>query len=156
MNQPGVFHHNADNEDPDFDDRSDNKGPEPEALTIGHIGERTYAFIGAERVGGIFVYDVTDPANAKYQTYINNRDFTVDFDEDNYDSTKLAGDLGPEGLAFIDKQDSPNGENLLVVGNEVSGTTTIYEVESVVEKEPSTSGSTKGSSNLSRSSLSSR
>ncbi|NME88264.1 choice-of-anchor I family protein [Corynebacterium stationis] len=156
LNQPGVFHHNADNEDPDFDDRSDNKGPEPEALTIGHIGERTYAFIGAERVGGIFVYDVTDPANAKYQTYINNRDFTVDFDEDNYDSTKLAGDLGPEGLAFIDKQDSPNGEYLLVVGNEVSGTTTIYEVESVVEKEPSTSGSTKGSSNLSRSSLSSR
>ncbi|WP_279192950.1 choice-of-anchor I family protein [Corynebacterium stationis] len=156
LNQPGVFHHNADNEDPDFDDRSDNKGPEPEALTIGHIGERTYAFIGAERVGGIFVYDVTDPANAKYQTYINNRDFTVDFEEDNYDSTKLAGDLGPEGLAFIDKQDSPNGEYLLVVGNEVSGTTTIYEVESVVEKEPSTSGSTKGSSNLSRSSLSSR
>ena len=83
LNEPGVFHHNADNEGPEFDDRSDNKGPEPEALTIGQIGERTYAFIGAERVGGVFIYDVTDPANAKYQTYVNNRDFTVDFDEDN-------------------------------------------------------------------------
>ena len=126
LNQPGIFHHNADNEGPEFDDRSDNKGPEPEALTIGQIGERTYAFIGAERVGGVFIYDVTDPANAKYETYVNNRDFTVDFDDENYESTKFAGDLGPEGFAFINKEDSPNGEHLLVVGNEVSGTTTIF------------------------------
>ena len=132
LNQAGVFHHNADNEGPEFDDRSDNKGPEPEALTIGQIGDRTYAFIGAERVGGVFVYDVTDPANAKYQTYVNNRDFTVDFDEDNYESTKFAGDLGPEGFAFIDKEDSPNGEYLLVIGNEVSGTTTIFQIEDLL------------------------
>ena len=132
LNQPGVFHHNADNEGPEFDDRSDNKGPEPEALTIGQIGDRTYAFIGAERVGGVFIYDVTDPANAQYETYVNNRDFTVDFDEDNYESTKFAGDLGPEGFAFINKDDSPNGEHLLVVGNEVSGTTTIFQIEDLL------------------------
>ncbi|NMF31060.1 alkaline phosphatase [Corynebacterium ammoniagenes] len=153
LNEPGVFHHNADNEGPEFDDRSDNKGPEPEALTIGQIGERTYAFIGAERVGGVFIYDVTDPANAKYQTYVNNRDFTVDFDEDNYEATKFAGDLGPEGFAFIDKEDSPNGEYLLVVGNEVSGTTTIFEIEDLLNSDNAAGSSAPGSSGSSNGAL---
>ena len=125
LNEPGIFHHNADNEEAEFDDRSDNKGPEPEALTIGTVGERTYAFIGAERVGGIFVYDVTDPATASFVTYVNNRDFSTD-------EFAAAGDLGPEGFAFVDKADSPNGEHLLIVGNEVSGTTTVYNVEDLL------------------------
>ncbi len=126
LNEPGIFHHNADNEEAEFDDRSDNKGPEPEALTIGTVGERTYAFIGAERVGGIFVYDVTDPATASFVTYVNNRDFSTD-------EFAAAGDLGPEGFAFVDKADSPNGEHLLIVGNEVSGTTTVYNVEDLLK-----------------------
>ncbi|PMC71854.1 choice-of-anchor I family protein [Corynebacterium aurimucosum] len=125
LNEPGVFHHNADNESAEFDDRSDNKGPEPEALTIGTVGDRTYAFIGAERVGGIFVYDVTDPANSSFVTYVNNRDFSTD-------ESAAAGDLGPEGFAFVDKVDSPNGEYLLIVGNEVSGTTTVYSVKDLL------------------------
>ena len=128
LNEPGIFHHNADNEEAEFDDRSDNKGPEPEALTIGTVGERTYAFIGAERVGGIFVYDVTDPANASFVTYVNNRDFSTD-------EFAAAGDLGPEGFAFVDKADSPNGEHLLIVGNEVSGTTTVYNVEDLLNSD---------------------
>ena len=123
---------NADNEDPDFDDRSNNKGPEPEALTIGSVGDRTYAFIGMERVGGIFVYDVTDPAQAEFVTYTNNRDFTVDYDEDNVAATSLAGDLGPEGLTFVSKEDSPTADALLIAGNEVSGTTTIFSVADLV------------------------
>ena len=41
-----------------------------------------------------------------------------------------AGDLGPEGLCFIAADESPVGEPLLVVGNEVSGSTTIYRVVS--------------------------
>lgn len=123
---------NADNEDPDFDDRSNNKGPEPEALTIRTVGDRTYAFIGMERVGGIFVYDVTDPAHAEFVTYTNNRDFAVDYDEDNVAVTSLAGDLGPEGLAFVSKEDSPTDDALLIAGNEVSGTTTIFSVADLV------------------------
>ena len=125
LNEPGVFHHNANNDEAEFDDRSDNKGPEPEALTIGTVGDRTYAFIGADRVGGIFVYDVTDPANSSFVTYVNNRDFSTD-------ESAAAGDLGPEGFTFVDKADSPNGEYLLIVGNEVSGTTTVYSVKDLL------------------------
>ena len=43
--------------------------------------------------------------------------------------------MGPEGFTFVDKADSPNGEHLLIVGNEVSGTTTIYSVEDVLDDE---------------------
>ena len=48
-------------ENDSFDNRSDDKGPESEGVTIGRIGDRVYAFMGFERVGGIMVYDVTDP-----------------------------------------------------------------------------------------------
>lgn len=78
LHAEAVLNHNADNESAEFDDRSDNKGPEPEALAIGKVGYKTYAFVGAERLGGIFVYDVTEPANAKFTTYVNNRDFSTD------------------------------------------------------------------------------
>ncbi|WOF72922.1 choice-of-anchor I family protein [Parvibaculaceae bacterium PLY_AMNH_Bact1] len=104
------------------DSRSDDKGPEPEALTVGQIGGKTIAFIGLERVGGIMAYDVTDPANAEFLGYNNNRDFSG-----NAEAGK-AGDLGPEGMAFIPAAQSPNGKDLLAVANEVSGTTSIFEI----------------------------
>lgn len=140
LHAQGVLNFNADNEDPEADDRSDNKGPEPEALPIGKVGERTYVFIGAERVGGIFVYDVTDPRNAQYVTYVNNRDFSMDYDEENYEATKATGDLGPEGLTFVDTKDSPNGEYLLIAGNEVSGTTTVFQVTDLVPADTDNDG----------------
>lgn len=114
---------NATNDENDtFDDRSDDKGPEPEGVVVGKVQGRHYAFVGLERVGGIMVFDVTEPSEPAYVTYVNNRDFSVDAE------TPEAGDLGPEGLAFIKAEDSPTGGPLLVVGNEVSGTTTIYEI----------------------------
>lgn len=91
-------------------------------------------------MGGIFVYDVTDPRDAQYVTYVNNRDFSVDYDDENYEATKAAGDLGPEGLTFVDKKDSPNGEYLLIVGNEVSGTTTVFQVTDLVPADTDNDG----------------
>jgi hypothetical protein len=111
-----------------FDTRSDNKGPEPEGIAVGEIGGRVYAFIGLERQSGILVYDVTKPKKPVFQDYLSNRNFLVPTKLADGSSNPAAGDLGPEGLAFIEASQSPNGKPLLVVGNEISGTTTIYEV----------------------------
>jgi len=125
-----------------FDSRSDDKGPEPEGVAVGRVGDRTYAFVGLERVGGVMVYDVTDPRDAHFVDYVNNRDFSEPVctevygpgeDEDegscrNGVPNAAALDLGPEGLAFVPAAESPNGRPLLVVGNEISGSTTVYEV----------------------------
>jgi len=121
---PGNF--NGNNDENSFDNRSDDKGPEPEAVTIGTINGQTFAFIGLERAGGIMVYNVTNPQNPGFVQYLNNRDFSVS--QENLEAG-MAGDLGPEGLAFIAAEDSPNGKPMLAVGNEVSGTTTFYGVD---------------------------
>jgi len=120
--RPDDFNSTNDEND-SFDDRSDDKGPEPEGVVVGKLRGRQYAFVGLERIGGVMVFDVTDPYATSYVSYVNNRDFSVE-DVENED----AGDLGPEGLVFIKPEDSPIGEPLLVVGNEVSGSTTIYRV----------------------------
>ncbi len=123
-------HFNSNNDDNDsFDSRSDDKGPEPEGVAVGEIDGRTYAFIGLERVGGVLMVEVTNPYAPEVVDYINYRDFTVDAQLPDGASNPLAGDLGPEGLAFIPACDSPNGHPLLVVGNEVSGTTTLFQID---------------------------
>jgi 2',3'-cyclic-nucleotide 2'-phosphodiesterase/3'-nucleotidase/5'-nucleotidase len=116
-----------------FDTRSDNKGPEPEDIAIGEIDGRTYAFIGLERISGIMIYDLTDPTQPEFVDYVNNRDFSVEFDPDaaesgESDAWQAAGDLGTEGVIFIAAEDSPNGKPLVVTANEVSGTTTVFEI----------------------------
>jgi 2',3'-cyclic-nucleotide 2'-phosphodiesterase / 3'-nucleotidase / 5'-nucleotidase len=125
---PDDFNSNND-ENGTFDSRSDDKGPEPEGVVLGQIRERTYAFIGLERVGGIMVYDVTNPYQVQFVDYVNNRDFSVDVQLPDGSTNPLAGDLGPEGLTFIPARESPNRKPLLVVGSEVSGTTTILQID---------------------------
>ena len=123
---PGYF--NSTNDDNDsFDNRSDNKGPEPEAIAIGEIDGRSYAFIGLERVGGIMVYDISNPRHPEHVFYINSRDFSVDAEDGTVDGT--AGDLGPEGLIFIPADQSPEpGVPMLALASEISGTTTLYRI----------------------------
>lgn len=97
--------------------RSDDKGPEPEAVVIGALSDKVYAFVGAERSGGVYVFDITDPTKVEYTHHHNNRDTATG-----------KGDIGPEGMVFIPNAESPNKLDLLVVANEVSSTLTIYHV----------------------------
>jgi hypothetical protein len=113
---PTLF--NSDGTTGSFDTRSDNKGPEPEAIAVGKISGNTYAFIGLERTGGVMVYDVSDPSKPEFETYINT----------------APTDLAPEGLIFVKKQDSPSGKPLIIVSYEISNTITIFEIQK--EKDP--------------------
>lgn len=118
---PAFF--NSNHTEANFEGRSEDKGPEPESVAIGTLSGRTYAFVGFERVGGVAVFDITVPTESAFVTYVNNRDFTAADPE-----TPAAGDLGPEGIAFIPAESSATGEPLLAVGNEVSGTTTLFSI----------------------------
>nr|WP_217906457.1 choice-of-anchor I family protein [Vibrio sp. JPW-9-11-11] len=125
-------HFNSSNDNNDSaDDRSDDKGVEPEAIEVAMIGNRTYAFIGLERQGGIMVYDITTPKAAQFITYVNNRNFDQpvctqvdDGDCDNDTYNPQAGDLGPESIHYYTR----NGVHYIAVGNEVSGTTSVFEL----------------------------
>ena len=116
---PTAF--NADNDESDSrDSRSDDKGPEPEGLAVGRMGDAILLFVGLERTSGIVVLDVTVPRSPRYLGYAHNRPAA------NSPAEEGSGDLGPEGLLFVEAADSPNGVPLLIVANEVSGTISIY------------------------------
>ena len=104
------------------DSRSDDKGPEPEGVTIARVFGRQYAFIALERIGGVMVYELGDPRAPRFVDYVNVRTFGVD------GASAAAKDLGPEGIIVIKEEDSPSGRPLLVTANEVSGTTRVFEI----------------------------
>lgn len=115
---PDYF--NASNDKISLDNRSGKKGPEPESVVTGVVGGKTFSFIAIERIGGVMVYDITEPANAKFINYINSREF----DE------AIKGDVSPEGLCFVSASDSKAGNALLLTACEVSGTLAVYECKS--------------------------
>jgi DNA-binding beta-propeller fold protein YncE len=106
------------------DNRSPAKGPEPEGLAIGKAFGRTLALVGCERIGGIAMYDISDPFAPALEDYVNTRTFTGTF------NFATSGDLGPEGVIFISANDSPNGKPLVVATHEVSGSTVLYQINS--------------------------
>lgn len=120
---------NSNHSESNFEGRSDDKGPEPEGVAIGEVRGRTYAFVGLERVGGVMVFDITSPKRSSFVTYLNNRDFAISVEDDGVETLAAAGDLGPEGLTFIAAGGSPTGRPMLAVANEVSGTTTLFELD---------------------------
>ncbi|GMG81357.1 hypothetical protein LNKW23_05700 [Paralimibaculum aggregatum] len=94
--------------------RSDAKGPEPEALAVGEVDGRTYAFIGAERDSGVFVYNVSEPENAYLVDYIDGFG---------------AGNIAPETIAFIPADESSSGKAQIAVAYEISGTTAVFDLD---------------------------
>ena len=105
---PAYF--NAD--EGEADGRSDDKGAEPESVTTLKIGNSTLLFVGLERSGGVLVYDITNPNSPAYLNWL-------------FDAT----DIAPEGLIAISKDNSPTGNALVIITNEVSNTVAIYEMK---------------------------
>jgi predicted extracellular nuclease/2',3'-cyclic-nucleotide 2'-phosphodiesterase (5'-nucleotidase family) len=93
------------------ENRSDNKGPEPEAIAVGVVDGRTLAVIGFERDSGLAVYDVSDPANAQFLQYVDG---------------VAGGDVSPETIDFIPASESETGFAQIAVAYEVSGATAVY------------------------------
>lgn len=103
-----------------FDSRSDDKGPEPEAVAVTTLaGGTVIAVAGLERQNGVVVVDITNPASPQVLRYIN-------------DSGQ--GLISPETVTIIDAVDSPTGTVLAVVGyegiidNSVAGGVGVYEI----------------------------
>ncbi|SFI97387.1 hypothetical protein SAMN05216258_111143 [Albimonas pacifica] len=107
-NYPERFN---DDDGEEGENRSDAKGPEPEAIEIGQAYGKTFAFIGLERDSGVFVMDITDPADVSLVDYMPG------FGN---------GNLNPEVIEFIPQEQSATGFAQIAVSYEVSGTTMLF------------------------------
>ncbi|EDM43965.1 CHU large protein [unidentified eubacterium SCB49] len=115
---------NASNSNNNLKNRSDNKGPEPEGVIVQEIDGEQYAFVLLERVGGVMIYNVTDPATPVFLQYLNNRSAVEGGDE--------TGDLGPEGIIYISPEENSLSKGLIVIANEVSATLSVIELNADV------------------------
>ena len=109
-----------------IDSRSDDKGPEVEALAHGEINGRHYIFAGAERQNGVFQFDITDLNHVEIVGYYNVVDgVTV---------TTGTQFVSPETLVFVSAGESPTGRPLLIAGYEgvpdanINGSVAVFEV----------------------------
>lgn len=91
------------------DNRSDDKGPEPESVAFGAIDGKSFLFVGNERTHDVLVFKVDDPINPVYVARI-----------------AATGDLSPEGLKFVSAADSADGNPFLLISYEISSTTRRY------------------------------
>ncbi|MEQ8900453.1 MAG: choice-of-anchor I family protein [Roseovarius sp.] len=105
----------------DIDDRSDDKGVEPEAIAAGEVDGRYYAFVGLERDNGIMVFDITDPSAPVFDQYID---------------SEANGNISPETIQFIPASESATGEAQIAVAYEGDGNTVIYDFAGTPDVQP--------------------
>ncbi|PTX58766.1 hypothetical protein C8N46_11274 [Kordia periserrulae] len=104
---------NWDWEDNAVDDRSDDKGPEPEMVEVLNIANQRYIlFVGLERNSQVMVYDITNPTAPQFLQFL-----------------QRGTDFAPEGIIAVSADDSPTGKALVIISYEDSGTVSIYENE---------------------------
>ncbi len=94
------------------DGRSDNKGVEPEGISVVTMGKQKIAFVGLERADAVAIYDVTNPQSAKFLQLLSTGD-------------------APEGLLFVNAKDSPNGKSMLIVSSEEDGVVKFFQPEAL-------------------------
>ncbi|MDR9393526.1 MAG: choice-of-anchor I family protein [Roseovarius sp.] len=106
----------------EFDGRSDNKGVEPEAVAVGVVEGTHYAFIGLERDSGVMVFDLSDPSSPVFDQYI---------------AGDATGNNGPETIDFIPASDSTSGLAQIAVAYEgddtdtASDSTVVFELDNL-------------------------
>jgi hypothetical protein len=89
------------------DGRSDDKGVEPESITIGRVGNKTIAIVGMERSDSFAIYDITIPTAPVFIKMYKTGD-------------------APEGVLFIPASKSPINQSLIVISSENDGLVKIY------------------------------
>ena len=78
------------------ENRSDDKGPEPEAVVFGEVGGTPLLFVGLERTNAIMIYNVSNPAAPVLEDVID------------VETESGVGARGPEGLQFIPAAQQPD------------------------------------------------
>jgi hypothetical protein len=89
-------------------DRSDDKGVEPENVAVGTIQNKTFAFVGLERADAVVVVELSNPASPNLLQVLHTGD-------------------APEGILFISAEDSPNRRSLLVTSCEGDGKIKVFQ-----------------------------
>jgi len=102
--------------------RSASKGPEPEGLAIGKAYGRTWMVLALERDSGLMLYDITNPVKPMFRQYLNTSIPGGDI------ILGTAGDVSPEGVLFLEADQSPTGKPMVVVSYELSGSVAFFEV----------------------------
>jgi len=103
-------------------DRSDDKGAEPEGVAVGMVGDRRIAVLGLERMTALAIFDITVPKKPVFQEWIQMLPAKAT-------PAKDVKHWSPEGIVFVPADKSPSGKALIITSYELSGTLSIHQIE---------------------------
>lgn len=104
------------------DNRSDDAGPEPEAVAIGEVNGETILFVGLERSASVLAFVVNEGVGGELE--VDFRGFVALPVPGGFPLADDLDDLvAPEGLQFVAAAHSPTGQDLLFVSDEEAGNT---------------------------------
>ena len=103
-------------------ERSDDKGAEPEGVALGMVGDRRIAILGLERMTALAIFDITQPRVPVFQEWLQMLPTTATL-------TKDVKHWSPEGIVFVPADKSPSGKALIITSYELSGSLSIHQIE---------------------------
>ena len=103
-------------------DRSDDKGAEPEGVALGMVGDRRIAILGLERMTALAIFDITRPLEPVFQEWLQMLPTKAT-------PAKDVKYWSPEGIVFVPADKSPSGKALIITSYELSGSLSIHQIE---------------------------
>ena len=103
-------------------DRSDDKGSEPEGVAVGMVGDRRIAVLGLERMSALAVFDITQPRVPVFIEWLQMLPAKAT-------PAKDVKYWSPEGIVFVPADKSPSGKALIITSYELSGSLSIHQIE---------------------------